>query len=93
MNKLDHVVTNNINNKYPCIDNIEYGPKFYGTFIFYSGNKDTLPVVTVRLRGGKKHRATIIYCLKCLWGSGATDSMIKSQHAKPYEHKMCSNKV
>ena len=66
MYKLDHVVTNNINIKYQCNDAIGYDLKFDNKFSLSSGTKDPLPVVTVSLRGGKKHRATIIYDLTCL---------------------------
>ena len=43
--------------------------------------------------GGKKHRATIVAGLTCLWDSGATDSKVKEKHTKHYERKMPSNKV
>ena len=52
-----------------------------------------LPVVTVSLRVGKKHRATNFSGLTCLWGSGATYSMIKMKHTKHYERNMWYNKV
>ena len=35
----------------------------------------------------------MIVGLTCLWDSKTTDIMIKRQHTKPYERKMCSNKV
>ena len=41
----------------------------------------------------KRHRETIISGLTCLWGSRATNIMIKRRHTKPYEKNMCSNKV
>ena len=77
MNKLDHAVTNNINNKYKCNDAIEYDSKYDNIFSLSSGTNDPLSVVTVRLRGGKKHRENKSYCLTCLWDSGATNRMIK----------------
>ena len=83
MNKLDNVVKNNINNKGQFNYAIEYEPKFDIKFSWSSGTKDPLTVVTVSLWGGKKHRATIITSLPCLWDSGATGSMIKTQHTKP----------
>ena len=95
INKLYHLVTNNIkdyNDQYndaidnePTLDNI--------SFNLCSDTRDPLPVVTVSLRGGKKHRATVVAGLTRLWGSGATDSMIKRRHNKLYELNMWSNIV
>ena len=93
MSKLDHVVTNKIKNKYQCNDAIKYENIFDNNFILSSGTKDTLPVATVSLRGGKKHRETIIDSLKCLWYRVANNRMIKRRHNKPYYPKICSNKV
>ena len=76
MKNLDHLVTNNINNKDQCNEAIGYEPNFDNKFSLSSGTKDPLAVVTVSLRGGKKHRATIIDVLKCLWDSGATEITI-----------------
>ena len=42
------------------------------SFILSSDTSDHLPVVTVSLRGGKKHRATIVDGLTCFWDIGAT---------------------
>ena len=78
MNKLYNVATNDINNKYQCNDDIEYEPKFYNTLSLSSGTKYPLPVVTVILRGGKKHRATTIYGLPCRWDREATNIMNKT---------------
>ena len=69
----------------PTLDNI--------SFNLCSDTRDPLPVVTVSLRGGKKHRATVVAGLTRLWGSGATDSMIKRRHNKHYELNMWSNIV
>ena len=77
MNKLDHVLTNNIKNKSKCDDAIEYEPIIDNKFSFYSGTNDPLTVVTISLRGGKKHRETINSSLTCLWDSRATNSVIK----------------
>ena len=62
INKLDQVVTNNIrdyNDQYndaidnePTLDN--------SSFNLSSGTRDPLPVVTVSLRGGKKHRKWLL---------------------------------
>ena len=54
MNKLDHVVTNKIKNKYKFNDSIEYETKFGNIFSLSSGTKDPIPVVTVIVLGGKK---------------------------------------
>ena len=88
MNKLDHVVTNNIKNKNKCHD-----PKFDNKFSLSGWTKYPLPVVTVSLRKGNKHRADIIYGLTFICNSEDTNSMIKRRHAKPYECKVHSNKA
>ena len=80
-------------NKYQRNEAIENEPKFDNIFSSSSGTKDHLTVVTVSLRGGKKHRATTVAGLTCLWDSGATNSMIKKRQTKYYERKMWSNKV
>ena len=55
MNKLDHIVTYNINkNKNQHNDAIGNKIKFDSTVCLSSGTKDPLPVVTVILRGVKK---------------------------------------
>ena len=69
----------------PTLDN--------STFSLSTSTRDPLPVVTVSLGRGKKHRATVVAGLTCLWDSGATDSMIKIRHNKHYERKMRSNRV
>ena len=79
INKLYHLVTYNLNNyndqSNEAIDN---EPTFgNSSFNLSSGASDPLPVVTVSLRGGKKHGATVVSGLTCLWYSEATDSMIK----------------
>ena len=80
----DPAVTSNVINNNQCDDAMEYDPKFDYTFSLSSGTKEPLPVVTVSLGVGKKHRATIISGLKCLWDNRATNIMIKIQHTKPY---------
>ena len=74
-------------------DAIENELKFDHKFTLSSKTKDPLPVVTVSLRKGKKQRAANIYVLKCLWDSGATNSMIKRKHTNHYEYRMRYNKV
>ena len=69
----------------PTLDN--------SSFNLSRGTRYPLPVVTVSLRGGKKHRATLAAVITCLCDGGATDSMIKRRHTKHYEHKMRSNRV
>ena len=63
------------------------------SFNLFSGTSDPLPVVTVSLRGGKKHRSTTVSGLTFVWYIGVTNSMIKRQLSKYYERKMSSNKV
>ena len=47
------------------------------SFSLYSGTSDPLLLVTVSLQGGKKHIATIVSGLTCLWDSRATNIMMK----------------
>ena len=78
----DHVVTDTLNN-YNDQNNesIDNDPTFENSgFNLSSGTSEPLPVVTVSLRGGKKHRATVVAGLTLLWYSGATNSMIKRRH-------------
>ena len=69
----------------PTLDN--------SSFNLSRGTRYPLTVVTVSLQGGKKHRATVVAGITCLWDSGATKSMIKRRHTKHYECKMRSNRV
>ena len=94
MNKLDHVVTDNIKTSKDKHDEAIYNESTFGIIIFNSSRdtRDLLPVVTVTLLGGKKHRATNVASLKCLYDSGSTNIMINIKHTKYYEHKMRSNK-
>ena len=72
-------MASDVKNKNQCNDAIEYEPKLDNKFSLSSGpNKDTLPVVTVRIRAGKKNRENIIAVLTCLWDSGATNIIIKN---------------
>ena len=59
-------MTSNVINNNQCDDAMEYDPKFDYTFSLSSGTKEPLKLVTVILRGGKKHRETIISGLTCL---------------------------
>ena len=87
-------MTDNIKtNKDQHNDVIENEPNFDGSFNLSRRTKDPLPVVTIRLRGVRKHRATTVDGLTCLWIIGATNRMIKIRHTKYYGHKMQSNKV
>ena len=66
MNRLDHVVTENLNNyKDQSNEAINSDPKF-DTSSLSSGTSNPLPVVTVFLRGGKKHKATTVAGITCL---------------------------
>ena len=70
-------MNNNIRiNKYQRNDAIENEPKFDNSFSLSSGTKDLLTVVTASLQVGKKHRATTVAGLTCLWDSGANNSVI-----------------
>ena len=95
MNRLDHVVTNNIKtNKDHIIDAI-YDETVFNTNSFNSsiGTRDPLPVVTSNLLVFNQHRVTTVAALTCLWDIRATDSMINRKHTKHYERKMWSNNV
>ena len=77
INILYHAVTDNIKkNKDQHHDAIENEPTFVNSCSFSSGTKYPLPLVTVSLQGGKKHRAGTICVITCLWGRGATYSTI-----------------
>ena len=95
MNRLDHLVTDNLNNYKDQSNEVINSELTFDTSDFNSssGNSNPLPVVTVSLRGVKKHRATAVASLTCLWDSRATDSMIKRRHTKNYERNMRYNKV
>ena len=62
MNRLDHVVTENLKNyKEQSNEAINSEPTFdTSNFHFYSGTSNPLPVVTVSIQGGNKHRATTV---------------------------------
>ena len=62
MNRLDHLVTDNLNNyKYQSNEAINSGPTFDNSSSnLSSGTSDPLPVVTVSLQGVKKHRETTV---------------------------------
>ena len=79
MSRSDHVVTDNLKNyKYHSNEDINIDPTFDTSgFNLSSGTSNPLPVVTVYLRGGKKHRSTNVAGLTRLWYSGVTNRMIK----------------
>ena len=95
MNSLYHVVTDNLNNyKYQSNEAIKSYPKFdNSSFNLSRGTSYPLPVITVSLRGGNKHRATTVAGLTCMWDKRATNNIIKIRHPKHYVHKMRYNKV
>ena len=95
MNRLDHVVTNNLRNyKDQSNQAINSDPTFdTSSFNLSINTSNLLPVVTVFLQGGKKHRSTTVAGLECLRGIGSTNRMIKRRHTKHYERKMRCNKV
>ena len=59
INRLDHIVTDNINNNKDQLDDSIYNELTFDTnsFSLSRGTKYPLPVVTVRIRGDNKHRA------------------------------------
>ena len=95
MNILDQVVTNNRKTNKDQLNEVTKNETTFDTnsFNLSSCNIYPLPVVTVYLRGGKKHRATAVAGLTCLWDSRATNTMINRQQTKHYERNMRSNKV
>ena len=66
MNRLDHIVKDNINkNKYQLNDTIYNGPNFdTNSFNSTSITRDTLTVLTDTLQGGKKHTAMTVAGLR-----------------------------
>ena len=62
-------------------------------FNWSSGTSNPLPVVTVSLLVGKKHRVTTVAGLEFFWDIRGTNNTIKRKHNKHYEHKVRSNKV
>ena len=91
---MDFIVTDNIRtNKNQHNDAIENDLKFNHTFSLSSGAKEPLPVVIIGLLGDKKHIATMVAGITCLWDIRYTDSMNKIKQTKYYEHRMWSNKV
>ena len=94
INKLDHVVTNNIKkNNNENNGATEYEPRVNNKFSLASGSNYPLTVVTVILIGGKKQTATTIAGLTFLWDSRNTDRVVKRKRTKNNKHKMRSNKV
>ena len=92
---MDQTANNNIKtNKYQHNDAI-YNDLTFDTnsFNLSNGTKDPLPVVSVSLRGGKKHISMNVSGITCLWDSEATNIMINRRHTKYYECKMQYNKV
>ena len=95
MNKLDHVVTSNLNtNKDQSNESINNETMFdTNSFNLSRGTSNPLPVVTISLQVGKKHVSENVAGLTCLWDRRATNSMINRKHTKHYERKMSYNKV
>ena len=92
---MDHIGTNNLNTNTDQINEANNNePTFNNnSFNLSSRTSDPLPLVTVSLQGGNKHRATTISDITCLWDSGSTNSTMKRKHTKHYELKIQSNKV
>ena len=92
---MDYLVTKNLNHyKYQGNEDINSEHTFdTSSFNLSSGTSNTLPVVTVSLRGRNKHRAATVAGIACLWDRRANEIMINIRHTKNYELKMQSNKV
>ena len=93
MNKMDHVVSTNINSN-------QVNGVTKNELEFDSSNsianihiKDNKHIVTVSLRGGNKSRHTLKLSLTCLWNSEFTGIMIKCKHINYYKSKIRGNKV
>ena len=78
MNRLDHIVTDNLNNnKDQSNESIKNKPTFdTNSFNLSRCTSNPLPVVTVSLQGGKKHISKNISGPTFLRDSGATIIMI-----------------
>ena len=86
MNRLDHVVTNNLNtNKDKSNEAINNDQTFdTSNFKLYRGTRNPLPVVTVSLQRLNKDTATTVSGISWLWDIRATNIMINIQHTKHY---------
>ena len=86
MDRLDHVVTDNLkNDKDWSNEEMNSDPTFdTRSFNLSRGTSNPLPVITVSLQVGKKHRASLVAGLKLLWGSRDTNNMIKILYTKHY---------
>ena len=95
MNRLYHLVTNNLKSyRYQSIEAIKNELTFDASnFNLSNDNINPLPVVTVSLQGGKKHRETAVAGLTFLWDRVGTNRMIKIKHTKNYKRKLRSNKL
>ena len=71
MNKLDHLGTNNINNKDQYNGAIEYEPKIDNKFSLSGRTKEAVTVLTVVLQGFIKHGEAIISGITFLRDGGA----------------------
>ena len=75
-------------------DIVEKKLKFYSSNSLVNNNvQDTLPILTISLRGGRKSRYALKSGLKRLWYSGSTDSMIECKYINLYKPKIRDNKV
>ena len=95
MNRLDHVLTNNLkNNKDQINEAINSELTFDSSnYNLSSGTINPLPVVTVSLRGGKKQIETTVSSLTFLWGVRATNSMINRRDMNHYDRNILFNKL
>ena len=93
INNMDQVIITNTNyNK--LNDVIENELKFDSSNSLANNPiKYPLPIVTIRLRGGKKSRQTYKSGLTWLWENGAINSIIKIKHINTYIYKLPANKA
>ena len=94
MNRLDHVLTNNLKNNYDQSNEAINIERTFDTtnFNLSSGTSYLLPVVTVYLRGGIKRKTKTVDGLTCLWNIGTTNIMLNRQHNNHYESKIKPSK-
>ena len=93
INNLDQIVSTNIKNNQ--VNDIVKNELKFDSINSPANNTVNypLPIVTIRLRGGKKYTQNLNSVLTFLWDSGATDRMIKFKHIDTYNSKLRDNKV
>ena len=89
---MDHIVITNL--RYNKVNDVVGNPlKFDINSSLNIPIRDTQPLVTISLIGGKEYRKTVTDGLKCMWYNRASKSMLKRETIDPYTDKLRTNKV